>query len=254
MTLRRLLRFALALTVAGFGLAGTPATAGSCPIDPPDTQCEGNCRINLNYCGPQGQCDVNTGVCEGECAINAGECHDICTINPGQCDDGGSTLDPQGRKCRFVSNTDVTAEPQTQLGEADAGPLVLPAAGTLSCVIHVNGVPQLDGGTISAHSVDTGPVHVAAVAGVITYHANVTDVIDMCTVVAYDNGPAIYWHPGPYPGTGSWSTDSNPSRCGNAITIDPNPQVCPVLLAIDARLDTPLAETWQDCEPYSPII
>ena len=257
MTSRRLVGFALALALGGFGLLGTPANAGNCTINLPDATCDGSCTVNANDCKSTGTCDVNTGECAGDCTVNTGTCEQggTCTINLGTCT--GSTSgppDPQGRKCRFVSNTDVTAEPQTQFGEADAGPLVLPAPGVLKCIIHVNGVPQLVGGTVSAHSVGTGSVHVAAVAGPITYHANITDIIDMCTVVAYDDGPTIYWHPGPYTGTGTWSTDTTSSRCGRAITIDINPQVCPILLAIDVRLGTPLAETWQDCEPYSPII
>jgi hypothetical protein len=254
---RRLLGFALSLALGGFGLLGSPAAnAGNCTINLPNATCDGSCTVNANSCGSTGTCDVNTGDCRGDCTVNTGTCEPgaTCTVNLGTCNGNVSgSPDPQGRKCRFVSNTDVTAEAQTQAGEADAGPLVLSASATLSCVIYVNGVAQPTA-TVSAHSVDADPVHVATVAGVITYHSNVTDIVQECTVVAYDGGATIYWHPGPYPGTGSWSTDSNPDRCGAAITIDINPEVCPFLLAIDARLNTNLAETWQDCEPYSPFI
>jgi hypothetical protein len=251
---RRLLGFTVAFALGGFGLFGAPANAGDCTVNLPDATCDGSCLVNANHCDSNGTCDVNTGYCDGACTVNTGTCNTgaTCTVNLGTCNGNVSgSPDPQGRKCRFVSNTDVTAEAQTQSGEADAGPLVLSAAATLSCVIYVNGVPQT---SVSAHSVDADPVHVATVAGIITYHSNVTDIVDECTVVAYDAGPTIYWHPGPYPGTGSWSSDSNPSRCGAAITIDINPEVCPFLLAIDARANTNLAEIWQDCEPYSPFI
>jgi hypothetical protein len=33
-----------------------------------------------------------------------------------------------------------------------------------------------------------------------------------------------------------------------------NASVCPILLAVDARLGTDLAGVWEDCEPFSPII
>ncbi len=64
----------------------------------------------------------------------------------------------------------------------------------------------------------------------------------------------------------AWSTSSTVD-CGLAVsasTPDPSPTdpvfdllnatVCPVLLAVDSRAGTPLAATWEDCEPYSPII
>jgi hypothetical protein len=33
-----------------------------------------------------------------------------------------------------------------------------------------------------------------------------------------------------------------------------NATVCPILLAIDVRVGTDLADIWGDCEPFSPII
>ena len=167
-------------------------------------------------------------------------------------------LDPQGRRCRFVSNTDPTAETDTQVGEADAGPIVLTdGPGTLSCAIYVNGAFSTQ---VASHSVGVNATaQVAAVAGTISYHAIPSDVVAECTVITYDNGSVVYWHAGATPGLGTWDpAPIVPANCGQAITIDPNPEACPVLLAIDARtvpLGVPsLADIWQDCGPYAPII
>jgi hypothetical protein len=161
--------------------------------------------------------------------------------------------DPQGRKCTFTSNTDNTAEEDTQIGYIQGGPLELPdGGGTLNCNLLVNGAPTTANAT--GHSVGAGPVNVVeAHEAPISYHATPTDVVSLCTSITYDAGGTIYWHPDPLvPGLGTWNGDS--TDCGLATSVDLNPQVCPVLLAIDARAGTPLAETWQDCGPYDPIV
>jgi hypothetical protein len=171
---------------------------------------------------------------------------------------------PIGRKCGFSSQTDVTAEAQTQSGVAYAGPLVSLTPGTFACQIYVNGVAA-PAGHAEAHTTATGPANVAVVAGAITYHSFVTDVVDECTLFHGDNGTELWWHVAQDTTdvTGSkWEDANNPatpldtSLCGAATTIDPNPEACPPLLTIDKALNDGnlLSDTWQDCEPYGPII
>lgn len=165
--------------------------------------------------------------------------------------------DPQGRKCGFTSGTDVTAEPDTQSGVAHAGPLLFDGPGTLSCQMYVNGTLEA---RADAHSADVAAgVSVAAVAKQIAFHSVPGDADAECTVYTYDDGRVIYWHASSSPVGGTWDpAPIVPANCAQAITIDPNPEACPVLLAIDARtvpLGAPsLAQIWQDCDPYRPII
>lgn len=228
-----LLKAALAVAVGGLGLLGTPSA--------------------------QADCTVNVGFCDGgSCTVNVSNCGPTCstTVNLGQC--STNNFDPIGRRCRFVSNTDVSAEPDTQTGEQDAGPLIISAAAEVQCRIYVNGVEKA---RTAMHTADAGPAHVGAVAGQVAYHSVPGDVVAQCTVVQYDSGTTEWYHAGTTTaGTGYWKvatlTDPLvPGQCAQAITIDVNPQVCPVLLAIDSRIhDTTLEDTWQDCGPYSPII
>jgi hypothetical protein len=101
--------------------------------------------------------------------------------------------------------------------------------------------------------VDTGPVHVVPpFAKQISYHATPNDVVALCTAVTYDDGSTPQWYESGTP-LGSWQ-DGNPNSLGcTAITIDPNPYACPVLLSIPVIGQT-LADIWQDCGPYDPIL
>jgi hypothetical protein len=163
---------------------------------------------------------------------------------------------PVGRKCGFHSQTDFTAESQTQFGEADGGPLVSLAPGTLTCQIYVNGVAQPDA-SVSGHTQGAAAAYVATAAGTVTFHSVITDVIAECTIFAFDGGATVWWHPGAIdqPNSGVWESGAiDTTKCGQAIVIDPNPETCPELLTVDKYAGTNLAVIWQDCEPYSPII
>jgi hypothetical protein len=170
--------------------------------------------------------------------------------------------------CEFFSTTDPTAQPGTQTGELSGGPLVLqdsttllPGSGTLTCRIQV---------TVSNHT-GTGPAVSGHGNGVvntgaseISYTAADTDNVYLCGEFTDDSdGTTYYWDD-----THSVWVANNPLvDCGLAISAggsdDPvlgpvfdtlNATVCPVLLAIDSRLNTPLAQTWGDCENSVPII
>jgi hypothetical protein len=180
----------------------------------------------------------------------------VATAIPAHAD---PTQFPIGRKCGFDSNTDVTAEAQTQTGVAYFGPLVADASGTVTCQIYVNGVSAGAAARVSSH---TTVGNAAAGAGTITYHSNVTDVVDLCTTFVTDGGAQFWYHPAKDTTDvlgSKWESGPVPadtSQCGSAITIDPNPEACPPLLTIDkaANDGNLLSNTWQDCEPYSPII
>jgi hypothetical protein len=103
------------------------------------------------------------------------------------------------------------------------------------------------------------PHVVAAVAGTFTYRATAADNVILCTEVAYDSGPFAgrtrYWSPrgGLLPGNGGWLDGPvQPSSCALAIPLEPNDDMCPPLLLVDAVAGTDLAGVWQDCEPYEP--
>ncbi len=158
---------------------------------------------------------------------------------------------------QLASVTDVTAAPDTQLGVV-TGAVVKTQAGTLKCEVWVNGAPKTD---VRSHTIGTDPVHVAVVAGQATYHAEPWDNVTICAIFTYDNtGTSEWWaedQGGPTSiGKGSWQPmPVDPDRCALVrYSYDPNPLVCPVLLTIDSRLGTPLADIWQDCGPYSPLI
>lgn len=185
---------------------------------------------------------------------------DVAVFTVGGLQDGlpepGPLPATAGRPCSFGSTTDITAEAQTQTGVADFGPLVMGAQGTVACQTYVNGTAA-PAARVSGH---TNAAGVAAGAGTITYHANVTDVVDLCTTFDTDAGAHYWWHPASDPTAvpgGRWESGPPPadtSQCGTAVTVDPNPEACPALLAVDRQAGTNLAETWQGCEPYSPII
>jgi hypothetical protein len=164
------------------------------------------------------------------------------------------TTDPaQGQKCAFNSTTDVTREAGNQIGELRGGPLGSTVAGVLHCSIHVNN--DVHSGPASVTADSGAPSNVAVVAPrAISYAATAADDISLCT--EFSTATTTYYYTSGNPTTGSlgtWSTDPN-SSCGVALSIEPNDPECSIWLAIDQRAGTNIAEIWQDCEPYSPII
>jgi hypothetical protein len=168
--------------------------------------------------------------------------------------------DPQGQKCAMNSSTDVTREAGWQLGVVRGGPLAGPsgASGTLKCSIHVNNDTHSGAASVTLTG-STGPVSVIQPTEV-NYQATAADDVSVCAewvpAVAPPVGTGIlYWVSGNTTtgDLGHWSTDPNAS-CGVALSIEPNDPECSIWLAIDQRAGTNIAEIWQDCEPYSPII
>lgn len=158
--------------------------------------------------------------------------------------------DPEGRKCAMNSATDVTTEAGKQAAVVTAGPLYTGEAGTLVCTIIVNA---------NSHSTVGKSVPVAASNGVavleptqVQYNATAADTVALCTKWVGASGTK-YWVSAQPPNLGHWSTNAS-DACGEALTIAPNYPTCPLWLTIDKYLGTPIAETWQDCEPYEPII
>ena len=149
--------------------------------------------------------------------------------------DPADLADPQGRKCRFNSVTDVLAEAGHQTGEADGGPLVVLGVGAVpvTCTVFVNGTP--------ATSVSGSPV----AAGTIRYDAGAADSVSLCTSVTY-GGRTRYWHGDGWEDSAGWGC--------YATWESPNNSPCPVWLTVDKYAGTPLADTWQDCEPYEPLL
>jgi hypothetical protein len=158
--------------------------------------------------------------------------------------------DPEGRKCGFNSTTDVTTEAGKQAAVVQAGALYTGEAGTLYCTIIVNANTHATvGKTVSGDAVN-GVVVIPPTQ--VQYNATAADTVALCTKWVGASGTK-YWVSANPPNLGRWST--NPSdTCGEALTIAPNYPTCPIWKAIDNRLGTPLADTWQDCEPYDPII
>jgi hypothetical protein len=163
---------------------------------------------------------------------------------------------PAGRKCAFSSTVDVTAPPGRQTGDINAGPLLTAQAGTLVCSIHV------DNNTHSGPAVVSEPVAAAAGAVVVmartlNYQATAADTVSVCTQWVPDSGPALYWVGRNVsvsnPFGGHWSTDPS-DPCSVFGEEGPNEPECGIWLAIDKRAGTDIAGTWQDCEPYEPII
>lgn len=155
---------------------------------------------------------------------------------------------PVGRACGFNSMTDFTAEAGHQVGDVNGGPVVHTEPGTLTCSITVNANYHLAPGA-ARRSGTTGLVSV--VAAPVSYRATAMDDVTVCS--EYTSGAQTwYWSAGSRPGAGVWTTDPNVS-CTWSGPWDLD-LTCPVLLAADARLGTPLAATWQDCESYEPII
>jgi len=162
-----------------------------------------------------------------------------------------------GSKCLINSATDVASEAGHQTGIWRAGPLITGEAGTLHCSIHVNN--DLHSGAKSATTdyTTTLPVLVGEPRP-LNYAATAADDVSVCSEWEPANGdPIQYWvNPPPLPSTeqGHWTTDPN-AHCGPALSIEPNDPECRIWKSIDNALGTTLIEdTWQDCEPYPPLI
>lgn len=165
----------------------------------------------------------------------------------------GPVAEPQGRKCAFNSATDVTREAGWQTGQIGAGPLVTGADGTLTCTLVVNGDSHSNPNVRHTFSEDAANGVVVREPTPFNYQATAADDISLCTKWDPVVGPTLYWVSVPAPGTGSWSTDPA-APCGVAVSIEPNDPTCRVWHSIDNRLGTNIAEIWQDCEGYPPII
>ena len=160
--------------------------------------------------------------------------------------------DPVGRKCGFNSATDVASEAGWQTAVVNAGPLATQAAGTLVCTIVVNSDSHSASSPYAVSYVATGGVVVGAPTP-LRYRATAADDVSLCTSWHPTSGPALYWVSQNAPNLGYWTTDGNAS-CGVALSIEPNYPTCPLWLTVDKLAGTPIAEIWQDCEPYEPII
>jgi hypothetical protein len=163
---------------------------------------------------------------------------------------------PEGAKCAFNSSTDVTREAGNQIGHWRAGPLVTGEAGTLHCTLLKNANTHDAASTsIVAHRQGDAVNGVVVLAPeVLTYAATAADDISLCTKWVGASG-TLYWESGNTAAAqlGGWRT-SPTSTCGVATSIEPNDPECSIWLAIDQRAGTDIAGTWQDCEPYDPII
>jgi hypothetical protein len=162
---------------------------------------------------------------------------------------------PVGAKCRFNSTTDVTREAGWQTGAIEAGPLVVAESGTLKCSIHVNNNTHAGAAVVVETQADTAGAVAVMAPRTLNYPATAADDISLCSEWDGASG-TLYWvggNPAVPTDTGHWSTNSADS-CGVALSIEPNDPECSIWLAIDQRLGTNIAEIWQDCEPYQPII
>jgi hypothetical protein len=178
-----------------------------------------------------------------------------------------------GFLCGFASVTDPNTEGgTTQVGEIDGGPIVvtdegLPVEGYLLCSIQVG--ESTHAGTDAAGATTEGFGVVTLAPSVISYESPAGVPVYLCTEIWVQTGRGHvgwFWNDSNDPTVeGSWSLDPNAS-CGLAIEAggddgDPafellNASVCPILLSADSLTGNTLrlAETWEDCEPYSPII
>ncbi|MDQ1710872.1 MAG: hypothetical protein QOE45_322 [Frankiaceae bacterium] len=162
---------------------------------------------------------------------------------------------PVGRKCGFNSTTDVTREAGWQIGDINAGPLVTGEAGTLVCSVHVNNNVHSGAAVTSASAAATAGLVAVLAPTPLNYPATAADDISLCTTWVGASG-TLYWvsgNPAVPTDTGHWDT-SAASSCGVALSIEPNDPECSIWLAIDQRAGTNIAEIWQDCEGYQPII
>jgi hypothetical protein len=183
---------------------GTSCTGGNCTVNV-EANCDGgDCTVNaLGSCNSGGTCTVNIGTCNttGDCTINGGDCinGDTALICLNTVCDGGQ---PGGKgytgfTCGFTSDNDDTGvinnDPKKQIGEVDGGPWVVdpdpadPAGNqvtsvTITCTIQVNN-PNQGGGGVSRTSTTSG--NVGVLADTISYFAQPTDSIYLCSVISW---------------------------------------------------------------------
>jgi hypothetical protein len=252
------MRTKIAILILAMGAtlsAGTPAFARN--------ECAGDNEQNCEYCSYDNNSDASPGASCGAsgngsyqwqgCGLYIGN-----KVFPpyGHCVQGGSTPTgggPMGRKCAFNSTTDVTREAGWQLGAVNAGPLATGEDGTLVCSVHVNNDVHNGPAAATASASATGDTVVLAPQP-ISYPATAADEVSLCTEWRGANG-TLYWVGGNTAtgDLGHWD-ESESASCGVALSFEPNDPECSIWKAIDNRLGTDIAEIWQDCEPYDPII
>lgn len=162
---------------------------------------------------------------------------------------------PQGRKCAMTSSTDVTREAGWQTGAISAGPLATGESGTLHCKIVVNNGNAHNSPWVVHETADASDGVVVMNPRALNYPATAADTTSLCTSWVGASG-TLYWvsaNPLVPTSQGYWTADGT-VKCGDALSIEPNDPECSIWLAIDTRLGTNIAEIWQDCEGYEPII
>jgi hypothetical protein len=175
--------------------------------------------------------------------------------------DAATGLLPQGRRCGFGSTAGPAENEQT--GAVQVGPLVVfDGPAVVHCALYVNGVLAT---AIETRTAGAGAVEVAAGAAPLRYRASVLDDVVMCTIVRYDSGATIWYHP-----TSSWNPFSGvwtsaplaPYACGRIQNLYPYRAECSVLRTVDQQVGTQVAEDefWacdpldEPVDPYQPII
>jgi hypothetical protein len=160
---------------------------------------------------------------------------------------------PVGRACAFNSVTDFSREAGWQVGDVNAGPLHTGAAGTLHCKIVADDITHDATDVRYDFAVTATADHVVVGASPVSYRATAADAISLCTSWDPVDGPTLYYVARSAPELSYWTTDPD-AWCSEWGPSDPNYPYCGIWLAIDSRAGTNIAEVWQDCEPYYPII
>lgn len=162
---------------------------------------------------------------------------------------------PVGLMCDMAHVTDHTREAGWRTAVVTAGPVVATEPGRLVCTVQVNSAthdgPDSASGEVVCFITPEGVVCIYL--DMVFFPATAADTVSLCTSWVPDGGPTLYWAAGSTAGTGFWSTDPG-TPCGEPISFDANPLACPALHSADYRVGTNLAEVWQDCEAYAPLI
>jgi hypothetical protein len=176
-------------------------------------------------------------------------------VNPGPCADDGNGADSVaavGFTCGFASNDDPTgaiANPGTQVGEVDGGPVVVadlpwidnadpdgdgipdyadvdtngnPASATITCALQVGGTGvYADPDAVSASASGAAVVYLPPT--VISYQATATDPVWSCTTwtITDGNGASVTLYADDV--TGNFSTDPTTAKCALATSQSENP-------------------------------
>jgi hypothetical protein len=183
---------AASTTMGAFGIQSASADC-TVSLDALGADCTGgNCTVNVTTCHSGGACTVNAGDCiNGDDAL-------IClnTVCDGNAT-GGTGESYAGFGCGFASDNDDTGavnnDPKKQIGAVNAGPWTVTADPTgtnsiidvtITCTIQVNADTQGAGG-VSRTS--TTPGNVGVLADSISYFAQPTDSVYLCTVVEWNS-------------------------------------------------------------------